>query len=137
MTKIADKIAREQQALINRIESSTESVIRVKGQRVPAKWMREHFNYNVRDDLPTVTCPVLAMNGSKDVQVRPKHAKILAEEVSGEAEAYIIDNMNHLLRYQEEPANMVTMKKAYKRSFKKPLDAQLINHIVSWLKKYV
>ncbi len=133
--KIANKIAKEQQALISRIERSTDPVIRVKGQRVPAKWMREHFNYNVLDDLSNITCPVLAISGSKDIQVRPEHAKVLAEKVSGEAEAYIIDNMNHLLRHQEEPANMVALKKAYKRSFKKPLETQLISHIVKWLKK--
>lgn len=136
LLKVSEKIAKQQTSLIERIESSTVSVIRVKGQKVNAKWMREHFAYNVLNDLDKITCPVLAITGSKDIQVLPEHAKVFADNVSGGAEHVIIDNMNHLLRNQEEDANMVTLKQVYKRSFQKPLEPKLIDNIIDWLKKY-
>src|SRR5690606_16996051 len=118
-------------------DETTDSVIRVKGQKLPAKWMREHFEYNVVNDLEDITCPVLAVTGSKDVQVPPEHAKKLADGVSGDGEYYVIEDMNHLLRKQEEPANLATLKKVYKKSLKKPIDQELIDTIVTWLDKQV
>ncbi|MFA8438135.1 alpha/beta hydrolase [Pueribacillus sp. YX66] len=134
--KVPNKIAKQQRNLIERIEQSTEPVIRVKGQKVNAKWMKEHFAYNVRDDLKHITCPILAITGSKDVQVLPEHAKVFADGVSGEAEHLIIENMNHLLRHQEEDANILSLKQVYKRSFRKPLEPKIIKAILDWLKKY-
>lgn len=135
LLKIPEKIAKQQASLIEQIEQSTQAVIRVKGQKVPAKWLREHFQYNVLDDLHKITCPVIAITGSKDAQVLPEHARVFAEHVSGAAEYHIIENMNHVLRYQEEDTNIMTLKQTYKRSFKQPLERQLIEHIVNWLNK--
>ena len=135
LLKVPEKIAKQQASLINRIEQSSQAVMRVKGQKIPAKWMREHFQYNVVDDLHKITCPVLALTGSKDVQVLPEHARVSAENVSGDAEYHIIENMNHVLRYQEEEMNIMTLKQTYKRSFKQPLDQRLIEHLVNWLNK--
>lgn len=137
LLNIPDKIAKQQATLFKRLDESDASVIRIKGQKLPAKWMREHFEYNVVDDLKEITCPVLAVTGSKDVQVLPEHAKLLAEGVGGKSEYYVIKNMNHMLRKQDEPANMATLKKAYKRSLKKPLDPELVEIIVTWLQKQV
>lgn len=137
LLKVPEKISKQQSSFIHEIEQSTQSVIRVKGQKLPAKWMREHFQYNVCNDLHKIICPVLAITGSKDVQVLPEHAQVFAENVSGEAEYYIIENMNHVLRYQEEEARMITINKTYKRAFSQPLDQRLIDHIVNWLQKHV
>jgi len=135
LLKIPEKIAKQQAELMERIEGSSQAVIRVKGRKIPAKWLREHFQYNVFNDLPKITCPVLAITGSKDVQVLPEHARIFAENVSGVSEFHIIEDMNHILRYQEEEGNMMTLKQTYKRLFKQPLDQRLIEHVVSWLNK--
>lgn len=135
LLKIPEKIAKQQAVLFDRIERSSQAVIRVKGQKIPAKWLREHFQYNVFNDLPKITCPVLAITGSKDVQVLPEHARIFAENVSGVSEFHIIENMNHILRYQEGEINMLTLKQTYKRLFKQPLDQRLIEDVVSWLNK--
>lgn len=136
LLKVPDKITKQQTDLIERIEQSTEPVIRVKGKKVQAKWMREHFQYNVAADLNKITCPVIAITGSNDVQVLPEQTKVFADGVNGEAEHLIINNMNHMLRHQEEVVNMLKLKQAYKRSFEKPLEPQLIDTIIAWLQKY-
>lgn len=133
LLKIPERIMKQQASLIARVERTTQAVIRMKGQKIPAKWLREHFQYNVVNDLSKITCPVLAITGSKDLQVLPEHARIFAENVSGVSEFHILENMNHILRYQNEEANMFTLKQTYKRSFKQPLDERLIELIVKWL----
>lgn len=133
---VSDKVSKQQASILERVEKSSEPVIRFRGQKIQAKWMREHMQYNVVEDLHKITCPVLAVTGSKDVQVLPEHAQRFADHVSGESECMVIDNMNHMLRYQEEPAHLLTLKQVYKRSFQQPLDQQLIDVIVNWLNKY-
>lgn len=136
LLKVPEKVKKQQMGLLERIEKSTEPVIRVKGQKVQAKWMREHFQYNVVHDLNQITCPVLAITGSKDIQVLPEHAKVFADSTSGESEYLIIENMNHVLRHQEEPATMLSARQVYKRSFEKPLESKLIDAISEWLKRF-
>lgn len=134
---VQKKLEKQQTDVIERIERTSKSVIRVKGLKVPAKWMREHFAYNVENKLAEITCPVLAITGSKDIQVPPKHAQLFAEKVSGEGEYYIVENMNHLLRNQAEQANLLTLKKVYNKSIKKPLNSHCLQLMKTWLNKNI
>jgi uncharacterized protein len=51
---------------------------------IGAAWMREHLAYNVREDLPKVTCPILAVTGSKDFQSDPNRLPELPVLAGGE-----------------------------------------------------
>ena len=73
-------------------------------------WNRYFYTYNPADELEKVTCPVLALNGSKDTQVQ---SKINQEGISnalfkGHNSNYLVQelpNLNHL--FQEcETGNM-------------------------------
>ena len=119
-----------------KILGSTGDTVRIQGQRINAKWFKEHFAYNVLDDLKKVRCPVLAITGSKDLQVEPEHARVIAETVQGPSEWHIVPDMTHILKKTTEELSMLTLMKTYKRMKEVPLDQEMMNLIAGWLKKY-
>jgi len=50
----------------------SESVLESQIQSVMSPWFRDLLNYDPRPTLRRVGCPVLAINGEKDVQVSAK-----------------------------------------------------------------
>ena len=73
-------------------------------------WNRYFYTYNPANELKKVTCPVLALNGSKDIQVQPKinQDAIRNALAKGHNKDYLVkelSNVNHL--FQEcETGNM-------------------------------
>ncbi|MGS0765652.1 alpha/beta hydrolase family protein [Syntrophomonas curvata] len=130
---VVKRAQKAQAESMQKLMESQEDVVKMKLQKINAKWLREHFAYNVVDDLAHVTCPVLAITGDKDLQVLPEHAEIIAELVQGDAECHIIKDMNHLLRIQKEPGSLLSLNKIYKESVKQPVDPDLILLIKNWL----
>lgn len=130
---VVKRAKKAQAESMQKLMESQEDVVKMKMQKINAKWLREHFAYNVVDDLAHVYCPVLAITGDKDLQVLPEHAGLIAELVQGEAEYHIVKDMNHLLRVQEVPGSLLNLNKTYKESVKKPVDPDLILLIKNWL----
>jgi len=69
-------------------------------------WFRFYLNYDPGTVLKKVTCPVLAVNGEKDVQVRPKEnlQAIKRALKAGGNKNYTVKelpNLNHLLQTAE------------------------------------
>lgn len=118
---------------MKKIMATDQPWIRVSGVRVNAKWIREHCEHDINRDLPAVRCPALAITGSKDIQVLPEHARMLAEAVSGPAEWHIIPGMTHLLRRTEKEVDMIKLMKLYKEQIKKPVDGELLALLGSWI----
>jgi esterase/lipase len=134
--KIPQRIRKQSEKALAKILQSTTPTIRIQGKKINAKWLREHYEYNVLDDLAQVTCPTLAITGSKDLQVDPQHAEIIANTVKGEAEWYILSNMTHILKKTEEPISMLTLIKTYNKLANAPIDQDLVEKIDNWLQKY-
>jgi len=132
---ITDKSRKTNEKIFNKVAASDQPVMRVKGIKLNAKWLRETLEYNVVDYLQTVTCPVLAVTGEKDVQVPPEHARKIAESVQGEAEWHIIPNMNHILRQYEGEHTMLGILKEYQSIIDEPLDADLLKIIKHWVRR--
>lgn len=66
-------------------------------------WNRYFYNYNPANELEKVTCPVLALNGSKDMQVLPKInqegiTKALNKGRNKDFSIFEIPNLNHLFQ---------------------------------------
>lgn len=131
--KVIEKMDKQQEAIMGKIMSSTEPMIKIKGIKYNAKWIREQFEYNVVDYLQKVTVPVLAITGDKDIQVPPEHVKKMAEYVQGEAEWHIIPNMNHLFKKYEKEHTILGIMKEYKGLIAQPTDPDLLNHLEKWL----
>ncbi|WP_243299797.1 alpha/beta hydrolase family protein [Bacillus litorisediminis] len=132
---VTEKAKKQNKAIMKKIMESSQSVIRIKGARFPAKWIREQMRYNVCDYLEQTTCPVIAITGEKDLQVPPEQAQRIAEMVKGEAEWHIIPDMNHILRKYQGTHTMLGLIKEYKSQLNEPICPELFQTIDSWLKK--
>lgn len=131
--KVEQKFEKMNSRLIERIKATDEAVIRFKGKKINAKWNREHMDFNVAEYLPEVTCPVLAITGSKDVQVKPEQVETICELVHGPCKAHLIPDLTHLLRKTDKEHNIGKIVKDYKSQTKNPVDSELKNMIRSWL----
>lgn len=75
----------------------------VQIKRVESPWMRYFLTYEPKSALMKVTCPVLALNGSKDLQVPPKQnlpAIVSALTAGGNSDVTIrlLPGLNHLFQ---------------------------------------
>lgn len=131
-------VRKQNEKFYGRIMASGEAVMRFQGHKVNAKWIREHRQYIVDDALKQISCPVLAIRGSKDVQVHPDDARRMGELIHAPFEYHIIPDMNHLLRNQEEPVSILSLIKIYKKSsVKKMLDPELTRYLNAWVEKFL
>jgi uncharacterized protein len=65
LLKVDKKITKMNDDLIKALLESDEPVIKYKGKKINAKWNREHVHFDVSQPLQKVTCPVLAITGTK------------------------------------------------------------------------
>lgn len=134
--KFPQRIQKQNEAQMEKIQQSSKPALRIKGVKVNAKWIREQFQYNVVEYLERVECPVLAITGDKDIQVPSEQARDIAEYVAGEAEWHIIPNMNHILREVDKNHTMLGLMKEYKGLLDKEIQEELLNVMKEWLAKY-
>jgi pimeloyl-ACP methyl ester carboxylesterase len=87
-------------------EKSLESYIQDKFKRLHSPWFRYYLPYDPGTVLQKVTCPVLAVNGEKDVQVTPNEnlREIMRALKAGGNKNYTVKELpglNHLLQTAE------------------------------------
>lgn len=123
-------LERQQAKALAKIEATSTDVARIQGQRVNAKWMREFLAYDPEPVLRSTTSPMLAITGSKDVQVDPTDIVGIADLLGERGQAAAIDDVDHLLRH--EPGAMSSPKR-YRRQIAKPIDERVVDTVVGWL----
>ena len=123
-------VAKQQAKAAKRIEDSTTDVARIQLVKVNAKWMREFMAYDPVPALRRSGVPILAITGSKDIQVDPNDLLTVAEVAPDTAVTELVEDVDHLLRH--EPADFSNPKK-YKKQITKPIDERVRVAIVSWL----
>jgi alpha-beta hydrolase superfamily lysophospholipase len=124
-------ISKAQQKQIDKIKKSKQDYFRSQlVAKINAKWFREFMDYNPTEDLRRITAPVLAITGSKDIQVDPADLEIMAHLVKAPFEQHLIQNMTHMLRIEEGDASL----SKYKEEIKKPIEPQLLEIVLHWLK---
>jgi pimeloyl-ACP methyl ester carboxylesterase len=125
-------IIKAQQKYLDKIKRSTKDFYRVQlVTRLNAKWMREFIDYDPAEDLTRIKVPVLAVTGSKDIQVDPADLKRMAELVPGDFEYAEIPNGTHLLRVEEGRPGISN----YKKQIRQPMDPRILSIVTEWLKK--
>ncbi len=82
---------------------NTETALKQQMQQVLSPWFRAFLVFNPREYLLKVTCPVLAINGSKDLQVPPKEnlgeiRKALEAAGNKHFEIKELEGLNHLFQ---------------------------------------
>jgi len=123
-------VSKSQQKAINRIKQSNKDWYRQNPfVKVNAKWFREFMAYNPADDMPRITVPVLAVTGSKDIQVDPADLERMASLLKAPFERHIIKDMTHLLRTEEGEPSI----SEYKKEVKRPIEPKLLDIILDWL----
>ncbi len=115
---------------------SDKDVVKIQGFfKQPAKWLREHYAYNTREALSKIGCPVLAIQGDKDPLVENEVLKELPELTAGPSEYYIIPDMEHALKEQQEPRTILNYKKVVKNTINKPIHPLAKEKMLNWLER--
>ena len=122
---VVAKVTRNQ----DKIRKTTADVARLGGVPVNAKWFREYLDYNPRADLTRLDLPVLAITGSKDLQVDPADLTAIADAAPGPVQTWLAPDVTHLLRTQPGTASL----KAYKREVRRPVDPAVLNRVTNWI----
>jgi hypothetical protein len=123
-------VAESSHRFVEKIRETTKPVIRYKLTRMNAKWYREHFAIIPREIYSSVTCPVLVIGGSKDMQVRPADAKTVSELVRGPCEWHIIEGEAHILRKDSGEGPSILH---YKKLVKESVDPEIAKLTGHWL----
>ncbi|MFC1866322.1 alpha/beta hydrolase [Chloroflexota bacterium] len=127
-------VAKAQQKQIEKIKSSSKDWYRVQFiAKINAKWMREFLAYNPAEDLPKIKVPILAITGSKDIQVNPEDLKKMAELSKTDFEYHKLPNVTHILRKDQGEPSLST----YKEQVNRPMDSEILAIILNWLKKRI
>ncbi|MEV4709312.1 alpha/beta fold hydrolase [Actinoplanes sp. NPDC049316] len=113
----------------DKIRATSTDIARVGGARLNAKWFREYLGYDPRADLARLRIPVLAVTGSKDLQVDPADLAAIAEIVPGPVQTWLAPEVTHMLRTQPGPPSL----RAYKEEVRRPVDPGLLDRVATWL----
>jgi len=121
-----------QQKQLDKLKRSTKNSMRIQlVARLNAKWFREFMAYDPAEDLPKIPVPVLAITGTKDIQVDPADLDRMAGLVRSGFEAHAVPNLTHLLRLEPGEPTLST----YKQQLNQPIDSQVMQVISEWLAK--
>ena len=124
-------VSKAQQKQLDKIKRSEKDWFRHRlVMKMPAKWLREFMAYDPAEDLPRITLPMLAITGSKDIQVDPADLERMAQLVRAPFEHHLLQDMTHLLRIQEGEASI----SKYKQEVKGPIAPELLEIVSRWLK---
>ncbi|PKQ15260.1 MAG: alpha/beta hydrolase [Actinobacteria bacterium HGW-Actinobacteria-7] len=100
-------------------------------KRLNAKWMREFLAYDPTQDLGRIEVPVLAITGSKDIQVSPDDLDVMAGLVHSEFEPHVVPDVTHLLRADDDAVPSIN---TYKLQVKEPMDSRVLELVTDWLR---
>ena len=118
---------------LEKIKISTKDWYRVKLiAKINAKWMRDFLSYNPAEDLPKIQVPVLAITGTKDIQVNPDDLNRMAELVTSDFEWHKLPNITHILRTELGQPTLST----YKEQTRHPVDKQILLILLDWLHRH-
>jgi pimeloyl-ACP methyl ester carboxylesterase len=129
MKLLRQDLVRTQMKRLARIESSTEDVIRIQFVKLNAKWFREFMAFEPVGALRRAAVPVLAITGTKDIQVNPDDVALMEQAVATPFTGHLVDDVTHLLRTEHGAASVRT----YKRQAREPLDQRVTEILTGWV----
>jgi len=122
-------VLKQQDGAIAKLKATTTDVARIQLQKVNAKWMREFIAYDPVPVFEAATAPILAITGSKDVQVDPADLDVIAR-VAPQAQVSRVADMDHILRPEPAP---FSNPRHYDKQAAKPLDPRVVETLLAWL----
>lgn len=124
-------IRKVQKKQFEKIKRSTKDWYRQLHVKVNAKWLREFLIYTPAEDLANIHIPVLAITGTKDIQIDPAELDRMAGLVKGEFECHKLPDVTHMLRADHSPGRPTTA--TYKDQIRKPVDESILKILSLWL----
>lgn len=119
-----------QRKLIHKLKTSQVDTFRDRLQAVPAKSLRELLSLDPVAIFSQVNCPVLLIGGEKDLQCEPGDVHKIAALVKGPVEARVLENLTHVLRFDERPASILGSAELLAR----PIEPVIPDLITVWLR---
>jgi hypothetical protein len=113
----------------DRLRATTTDSARIGGARVNARWHREFMAHDPRSDLERIQVPVLAITGTKDLQVPWTDLATIASLAQARVETHELPDLSHILRPQPGPPSL----SGYRREARQPVDARLVDLVVTWM----
>jgi pimeloyl-ACP methyl ester carboxylesterase len=126
-------IRKAQLKQFEKIKRSKKNVYRQLTVKVNAKWLREFLGYDPAEELRKIRVPVLAITGSKDIQVNPADLDRMAQLVQGEFESHQLPDLTHMLRTDSGQPTINT----YAEQVRRPVDPRLLELVSEWLQRQV
>ncbi len=114
-----------------KIRATTTDVARIGGRKINAKWTREFLARDPATDLARITVPVLAVTGSKDLQVNPDDLTRIKRLVRGPVEIHEVPDVSHILRTQPG----IPTLRSYKKDATRPVDQRVLDHVTGWARR--
>lgn len=117
-------------------DMSKEEVLSIQSDKWSSEWFRNFLNYDPAPILERVTCPVLALNGGKDLQVTPKENLSAISDAlkrGGNASVTVkeLPNLNHLFQ------NCETGSPAEYDAIEQTFSPVALKEITDWILKQV
>lgn len=130
---IFDQIIADKDPVISETSTLPKELIANIQQSLPAlktPYMKELLKLNISAELPKIKCPLLAINGTKDVQVNcQKNLSIIENGVkSSKTCVQPFEGLNHLLQHCKTGA--VTEYKEIEET----ISEDVLNKILHWIK---
>ena len=125
-------VVKQQGKAVAKLKATTGDTARIQFVKVNAKWMREFIAYDPVPALQRTKVPLLAVTGSKDIQVDPADLAVVAA-VAAHAETIELDDVDHILR-TETAAHSNPRK--YAKQAKQPIDPRVLDAVLSWLNEH-
>lgn len=122
-------VLKQQDKSIAKLKATTSDTARIQFVKVNAKWMREFIDYDPLPALRATTAPLLAITGSKDVQVDAAGLAVVAE-TAPDAQAVPVEDVDHILRHEPAP---ISNPRHYGKQVKHPIDPRVVEAILTWL----
>jgi hypothetical protein len=117
---------------VDRVLDCTGDSLRLQGQRVNARWLREFAGYDPAPALGRIEVPVLALTGGHDVAAPPEDVQAVGRLVRGPFEGHVLDGLNHLLR--PDPKRLGA--RGYLRSVREPVSPQVPALVSDWVGRH-
>ena len=124
-------VLKQQDGAIRKLKATTGDVARIQLQKVNAKWMREFIDYDPMVALAAASAPILAMTGSKDVQVDPADLPLI--EATAQAQVEEVPDVDHILRHETAA---ISNPRHYAKQARKPIDPRVTEAILVWLAQH-
>ena len=130
-----ESIEKQVSDMFDKAEKSKKEIFFYKGSFIPTKYMREHHELTNEEYLKLLKDykgKILAITGKSDVQA---DCSVLDVIDGDDVTISVPENVNHLLKEQEEKSDILNVKKIYKKSFKKEIAPSVKLTIKDWMNK--